>query len=36
LSHLNRFNEGIADLAMAIQLRKDDPMLLYEKGTIGE
>ena len=36
LSHLNRFNEGIADLAIALKLRKDDPTLLYEKGYLEE
>jgi len=36
LSHLNRFNEGVADLAIALKLRKDDPTLLYEKGYLEE
>ena len=36
LSHVNRFNEGIADLAIALKLRKDDPRLLYEKGYLEE
>ena len=36
LSHLNRFNEGIADLAIALKLRKDDATLLYEKGYLEE
>ena len=36
LSHLNRFDEGIADLAIALKLRKDDPTLLYEKGYLEE
>jgi tetratricopeptide (TPR) repeat protein len=36
LSHLNRFDEGIADLAIANKLRKDDPRLLYEKGYLEE
>jgi tetratricopeptide (TPR) repeat protein len=36
LSHLNRFNEGIADLAIALKLRQDDPTLLFEKGYLEE
>ena len=36
LSHLNRFDEGIADLGIALKLRKDDPTLLYEKGYLEE
>ena len=36
LSHLNRFNEGVADLAIALKLRKDDATLLYEKGYLEE
>jgi tetratricopeptide (TPR) repeat protein len=36
LSHLNRFNEGIADLAIALRLRKDDPILMFEKGYLEE
>ena len=36
LSHLNRFNEAIADLAIALKLRKDDPTLLFEKGYLEE
>jgi tetratricopeptide (TPR) repeat protein len=36
LSHLNRFDEAVADLAIALKLRKDDPRLLYEKGYIEE
>jgi tetratricopeptide (TPR) repeat protein len=36
LSHLNRFNEAIADLAIALRLRKDDPRLLFEKGYLEE
>ena len=36
LSHLNRFGEAIADLGIALQLRKDDPRLLFEKGYLEE
>jgi len=36
LSHLNRFNEAVADLAIALKLRKDDPRLLFEKGYLEE
>jgi hypothetical protein len=36
LSHLNRFDEGVADLGIALKLRKDDPTLLYEKGYLEE
>ena len=36
LSHLNRFDEAIADLAIALKLRKDDPTLLFEKGYLEE
>jgi tetratricopeptide (TPR) repeat protein len=36
LSHLNRFDEGVADMAIALRLRKDDPTLLYEKGYLEE
>ena len=36
LSHLGRFNEAIADLAIALKLRKDDPRLLFEKGYLEE
>jgi tetratricopeptide (TPR) repeat protein len=36
LSHLNRFNEAVADLAIALKLRKDDPKLLFEKGYLEE
>jgi tetratricopeptide (TPR) repeat protein len=34
LSHLNRFDEAIADLAISLKLRKDDPTLLFEKGYL--
>jgi tetratricopeptide (TPR) repeat protein len=36
LSHLNKYKEGIADLSIAIRLRKDDPKLLYERGYLEE
>jgi tetratricopeptide (TPR) repeat protein len=36
LSHLNRFDEAVADLAIALKLRKEDPTLLYEKGYLEE
>ena len=36
LSHLNRFDEAIADVGIALKLRKDDPRLLYEKGYLEE
>jgi tetratricopeptide (TPR) repeat protein len=36
LAHLDRYNEGIADLAIALRLHKDDPRLLYEKGYLEE
>ena len=36
LSHLGRYNEAIADVAIALRLRKDDPTLLYEKGYLEE
>jgi tetratricopeptide (TPR) repeat protein len=35
-SHLNKYKEGIADLSIAIKLRKDDPKLLYERGYLEE
>lgn len=36
LSHLNKYKEGIADVSIAIKLRKDDPKLLYERGYLEE
>jgi tetratricopeptide (TPR) repeat protein len=36
LSHLSKYKEGIADLSIAIKLRKDDPKLLYERGYLEE
>jgi tetratricopeptide (TPR) repeat protein len=36
LSHLNRFDEAVADLTIALKLRKDDPRLLFEKGYLEE
>lgn len=36
LSNLNKYKEGIADLSIAIRLRKDDPKLLYERGYLEE
>ncbi len=36
LSHLNRFDEAVADVAIALKLHKDDPRLLYEKGYLEE
>jgi tetratricopeptide (TPR) repeat protein len=36
LAHLNRYNEGIADLGIALKLRKDDATFLYEKGYLEE
>ena len=36
LSHLNKYNEGIADLSIALRLRKDDPKLFYERGYLEE
>jgi tetratricopeptide (TPR) repeat protein len=36
LSHLNRFDEGVADIAIALKLRKDDPRLFFEKGYLEE
>jgi tetratricopeptide (TPR) repeat protein len=36
LSHLNKIKDGIADLSIAIKLRKDDPKLLYERGYLEE
>jgi tetratricopeptide (TPR) repeat protein len=36
LSHVNKYKEGIADLSIAIMLRKDDPKLLYERGYLEE
>jgi tetratricopeptide (TPR) repeat protein len=36
LSHLNKYKDGIADLSIAIKLRKDDPKLLYERGYLEE
>jgi len=36
LSHLNRYKDGIADLSIAIKLRKDDPKLLYERGYLED
>jgi tetratricopeptide (TPR) repeat protein len=35
-AHLNKYKEGIADLSIAIKLRKDDPKLLYERGYLEE
>jgi len=35
-AHLNRYNEGIGDLSVALKLRKDDPKLLYERGYLEE
>jgi tetratricopeptide (TPR) repeat protein len=36
LSHLNRFDEAITDIAIALRLRQEDPRLLYEKGYLEE
>jgi tetratricopeptide (TPR) repeat protein len=36
LSHLNKYNDGIADLSIAIRLRKDDPKLLHDRGYLEE
>ena len=36
LAHLNKYPEGIADLSIALRLRKDDPKLIYERGYLEE
>jgi tetratricopeptide (TPR) repeat protein len=36
LAHLNRYSDAIADLSIALKLRKDDPKLLYERGYLEE
>ena len=35
-AHLNKYPEAIADISIAIKLRKDDPKLLYERGYLEE
>ena len=35
-AHENRFKEAVADLAIAVRLRKDDPRLLFERGHLEE
>ena len=36
LSHLGRYNEAIADLAIALRLKKDDATLIFEKGYLED
>jgi tetratricopeptide (TPR) repeat protein len=35
-AHLNKYPEAVADVSIAIKLRKDDPKLLYERGYLEE
>jgi len=35
-AHEGRFQEGIADLDIAVKLRKDDPVLLFERAHLEE